>query len=231
MIEMVKEVLEGFNEAVRLIFSGDSQVLEITLRAIYVSGIATILSCLWSLPIGVLIGLGSFKGRFILKNIFSSLIGFPTVALGLVLYLILSKSGPLGMFRLLYTPTAIIIGQAILITPIIVSFVASAIQSVDQEIMLLAKTLGASDLEASIVMLKESLKGVILAISASFSRAIAELGVALMLGGNIKGLTRVFTTAIALETAKGEIALSIALTIILLAIVFLVNFVMGMVKR
>jgi tungstate transport system permease protein len=159
------------------------------------------------------------------------MLGVPTVAFGLILFLLLSKSGPLGFLRILYTPTAIIFGQAILITPIAVSLITNAIEAIDPEIKNLAKTLGASELEASLAVLKESTSGVGLAIIASFNRAIAELGVALMVGGNISGLTSVLTTTIALETNKGEIVLSIALTIILLLIVtglsFSINLIQG----
>jgi tungstate transport system permease protein len=132
---------------------------------------------------------------------------------------------------LLYTPTAIIVGQSILITPIIVSFVANSLEAVDPEIRSLALTLGASGVRANLTMLSESLSGVFLAVTASFNRAIAELGVALMLGGNIRGVTRVLTTTIALETGRGEIALGIALTVVLMAIVGAVNLLVGMARR
>jgi len=153
------------------------------------------------------------------------------VALGLILYLFFSNAGPVGFLRLLYSPTAMIIGQAILITPITVSFIISAIESVDPEIRDLAKTLGASETEASIAVLRESMSGVVLAITASFNRAIAELGVVLMVGGNIAGFTSVLTTTIALETSKGEIALAIALAIILLLIVSALTLTVNLIQR
>jgi tungstate transport system permease protein len=153
------------------------------------------------------------------------------VALGLVLYLFFSKAGPLGFLRLLYDPVGIMVGQAILITPIIVSFTASAIESVDPEIRDLAKTLGASEFEASMTVLKESLSGVVLAITAGFNRAVAELGVALMIGGNIAGHTRVLTTIIALEIVKGNITLGIAMAIILMLIVASLSLVLSLIQR
>ena len=179
----------------------------------------------------MLVSLKEFKGKRILKGVFNALLGVPTVGLGLILYLLLSKSGPLGVFRLLYTPVAIILGQAILITPIMVSFSVSAIEGVGMEIRDLARTLGASESEVSFTVLREALQGVLLAVIASFNRAIAELGIALMLGGNIAGLTRVLTTSIALETARGNFELSIALTIVLLLIVFTLNFAVNLLKR
>lgn len=213
-------ILEGIIKAFQLIFSGDPRVVDITVRALFVSGVASVIAVLLGIPIAMLLALKNFRGKLFIKGIFNTLIGMPTVALGLFLFLIYSKSGPLGFFGLLYTPTAIILGEAILILPIVVSFATNAIEAVDPDIMNQAKTLGASESQAYIAVLKEALAGVILAGVASFNRAIAELGVAQMVGGNIAGWTEVLTTAISLETQKGNIALSIALAIILLAIVF-----------
>ena len=224
-------IIEGFLKALQLIFSGDPTVMEISARAVLVSGSATMLSVLWGLPMAVLLGLKRFPGRFLVKGFFNAMLGMPTVSLGLILYLFFSNAGPVGFLRLLYTPTAMIIGQAILITPITVSFIASAIESVDPEIKDLAKTLGASETEAAIAVLKESSNGVFLALTASFNRAIAELGVVFMVGGNIAHLTSVLTTTIALETNKGEIALAIALAIILLFIVSTLTLTVNLVQR
>lgn len=215
---MALEIIEGIVEAFKLISSGDRTVMEISTRSIAVSGTATLLSTLWGLPAGTLLGLREFRGKFFVKSFFNALLGVPTVALGLTLYLLFSKSGPLGFLRLLYTPFAMILGQSLLITPIMVSFTASAIESVEPEIKDLARTLGASEAQVSLTVLKEAISGVCLAVMASFNRAIAELGVALMLGGNIRGATRVLTTAIALETGRGEVALGIALGIILMLV-------------
>lgn len=206
-------------------------ILDITLRSIAISGAATLLSASWGIPTGILLGLKRFSGRFIVKGLFTALLGIPTVALGLVLYLIFSRAGPMGFLHLLYTPFAIIIGQAILITPIIVSFTTNAIESVESEIRDLAKTLGASGTQASFAVLKESMSGAVLAVTAGFNRAIAELGVALMLGGNLRGVTRVLTTTIALENTKGEIMFGISLTVILLIIVFTINLAVNLIQR
>jgi len=228
---MTQEIIEGLKRVLELIVSGDPAVLDATLRSLYVSGMATLLAILWSLPLGLIIGSKDFFGKRIVKGLFNALLGIPTVGLGLILYLLLSNSGPFGIFRLLYSPTAIILGEALLITPIAVSFTTSAIESIDPEIRNLAKTLGASESEASLVALKEAFPNVILAIFASFNRAISELGIALMLGGNIRGLTRVLTTSIALETTQGNFELGIALTIILFLIVFILSFVTNLFKR
>jgi len=231
MVNKMWEVIEGLKRAIELIISGDPAVLDATFRSLYISGTATLLALAWSLPLGILIGSKNFRGKKLVKGLFNALLGIPTVGLGLILYLVFSKSGPLGMLHMLYRPTAIIIGQAMLITPIMVSFSANAIEAVGTEVKDLAKTLGASENEASVAVLREALPGVTLAVIASFNRAIAELGIALMLGGNIAGLTRVLTTTIALETTRGNFELGIALTIILLLIVFTLNFAVNMLKR
>jgi tungstate transport system permease protein len=206
-------------------------IFQITIRSLHISGTATLLSALWSLPLGILLGIKSFPGKQFVKGIFNALLGMPTVALGLILYLLFSRTGALGFLHLFPSPEAIIIGQAILITPIIVSLTTSAVESVDPEITDLAKTLGASELEASFAVLRESRGGVVLAIIASFNRAIAELGVALAVGGNIRGFTQVLTTTIALEVNRGKIEYSIQLMIILLAIVFTITILTNLLQR
>ncbi len=228
---MTAEIIDGIIKAFQLLFSGDPTIYGIVLRSLYVSGLATLMSTLWSLPVAVLLGMKNIPGKRFLRASFNAFLGIPTVVLGLVLFLFLSRSGPLGMFGLLYTPLAISIGQAILITPIIVSFTTSAIESVDSEIRELAMTLGSTDLQASKAVLQEATGGVMLAILAGFNRAFAELGVAMMLGGNIHGLTRLLTTSIALETARGEIAVSIALGVILVTIVYVLSLILNYLRR
>lgn len=225
------EILDGILKALELIFSGDPRVFDITMRSLYVSGMAALIAILWGIPIAMFLGLKSFRGKLIIKGIFSTLIGVPTVILGLILYLVFSKGGPLGLLSLLYTPTGIIIGQALLVTPMVVSFATTAIEAVDPEIMSLAKTLGASESQAFMAVLKEALSGVFLAGIASFNRAIAELGVATLVGGGIVGWTEVITTGISLETARGNIEIAIALGIILLTLVFGINLAVNFFQR
>ncbi len=228
---MFDTIIESFFQALNLILSGDPEVLSVAIRSLYVSGLAIILACLWGIPIALALALSSFPGKRIVRGFFNSMIGIPTVALGLILFLLLSKSGPLGFFDLLYTPLAMSIGQSILITPILVSFASSAIESTDVEVRNLAKTLGASKLQTTFVVIRESFWGITLAIIASFNRAFAELGASMMLGGNIRYVTRVLTTSIALETAKGEIAFSIALAIILMTVVITITIVINIFRR
>jgi len=228
---MASVILDGLVSAIALIISGDPVLVEITLRSLAISGLATIAASLWSIPLGALVGLGRFRGRVLLRGVFNVLLGVPTVTLGLVLYLLISKSGPLGFLRLLYTPTAIILGQAVLITPIIVSFVANSLEAVDPDVRNLALTLGSSEIEAVLAVLNESMEGVLLSVTAGFNRAIAELGIALMVGGNIRGVTRMLTTYIALETNRGEIAMGIAFAVVLLTIVAVVNLSVNFLQR
>ena len=217
------DILGGILKALQLIISGDPTLYGIVFRSFFFSGIAIILATLWGTPIAMLLGLRDFRGKTIIKTIFNSLIGIPTVVLGLVLFLIFSRGGPLGFLGLLYTPGAIILGEAVLVTPILISIATTAIEAVDPEIMNLAKTLGASESQASIAVLREALNGVLLSNIASFNRAVAELGVALLVGGNIAGLTDVLTTAISRYTARGDLDLAIALGILLMLIVFGIN--------
>ncbi|UCE09008.1 MAG: ABC transporter permease [Candidatus Thorarchaeota archaeon] len=200
-----------------------SEIVEITLRSLFVSGFAAFIATLIGLPIGVLVGLRKFRGRPLVKGVFNGMMAMPTVALGLILYLLFSQTGPLGFLQLLYSPYAIIVGQAILVVPIMVSITTETIENVDPSIRELALTLGADESGARAAVLRESIGGILLASSASFSRAISELGVALMLGGNIVGLTRILTTAIALETARGEVALGIGLAVVLLVVMLVIN--------
>ena len=224
-------IIQGIIQAIELIISGDPEVYRITELSLIISISGTALSCIWSIPISAVLALRNLPGKRVIKGLFNALIGIPTVALGLYLYLMLSRAGPFGYFHLMYTPSAIIIGQCILVTPIVVSFTTSALESVDPEVRTLAKTLGASGMQMDAVVLREARAGVLLAIVAAFNRAFAELGVAIMLGGNIRDLTRVLTTAIALQTEMGDISLSLALALILLSIVMTLSVILSFARR
>ncbi len=223
-------IAEGLSEAMRLIITLDRTVLMITLRSLYTSSLATLISTLIGLPLSVVIALKKFPGRDALKFVFNSLMGIPTVTLGLYLYTLFSRAGPLGSLGLLYTVQGVAIGQAVLILPITVSFITSAIESKDEALRDLTRTLGASEFETSVAILREAYSGVSLALVSSFNRAFAELGIATMLGANIQGVTRVLTTTIALETSKGELGLSFALSFILLLVVLTLNYVIRVMR-
>jgi tungstate transport system permease protein len=219
------DILEGIIKALQLIVSGDPTLYGILYRSLLFSGSAAVLATLWGTPIAMLLSLKDFRGKTIIKGFFNTLIGIPTVVLGLVLFLIFSKSGPLGFLGLLYTPAAIILGEAVLVMPILISIMTSAIEAVDPEIVNLAKTLGASESQTAIAVLKEALNGVLLSNIASFNRAIAELGVALLVGGNIAGSTDILTTAISRYTSRGDLDLAVALGILLMIIIFGINMI------
>jgi tungstate transport system permease protein len=207
------------------------EIIEITLRSLCVSGTATLLSAVWSLPLGLTIGIRDFSGKRFVKGVFNAFLGMPTVVLGLVLFLLIRHAGPFGFLDLLFTPLAIIVGQAILITPIMVSFTTSAVESIDLEIRDLAKTLGATEIQASLAVLREAAGGALLAFIASFNRAIAEMGVAYMVGGIIPGSTMVLTTAIALQRDMANIELGLALAAVLLSIVFAINLTVNLIQE
>ncbi len=224
MADIIGGIIKGFE----LVVTGDPELYGIIYRSLFFSGVAVILAILWGTPLAMLIALKEFRGKTLIKAVINALIGLPTVVLGLILLLMFSKGGPLGFLGLLYTPGAIIIGQAILVTPILISIGVSAIESVDPEIMSLSKTLGASESQAQVAVLREALNGILLSDLASFNRAISELGVVLLVGGNIAGgglRTDVLTTAISRDTAIGEIGLAVALGIFLMIIVFTVNLI------
>jgi tungstate transport system permease protein len=224
-------IIDGITQAVHLIAIRDQQVIEITVRSLQTSSMATVMAALVGLPLGIFIGMRSFTGKEFVKTLFNALVGVPTVSLGLFLWAMFSRDGPLGVLDLLYTVPGIAVGEAILVIPIIVSFTASAIEAKDEKLRDLVRTLGASDFETAMAILREAWGGVSLALVSSFNRAFAELGIAMMLGANIRGITRVLTTAISLETAKGELGLSFALSFILLSVVLSINFVIGYVGR
>ncbi|HIQ32682.1 MAG TPA: ABC transporter permease subunit [Methanothermococcus okinawensis] len=229
-------ILQGLFEAFKLIFSGDPELYDILLRSIKVSGLATLYAGLIGVPTGVVIGLSDFKGKEIVKSIFNGLMGIPTVVLGLILYLFLAPAGPLGFLNLLYTTTGISLGQMVLILPIVVSITVNSIESVEEDIKYLALTLGADESQMMVKIIEEASPGILLSLITAFNRAIAELGVALMVGGNIfiKGgemNTRVLTTAIQMYVTRGEISMAIALGIILLSLVYLISMVVNYIQK
>lgn len=224
-------IVQAFWKALGLIFSGNSEVYWTVYRSLYVSGLGTLLSCLWSIPIGTVLGLRSFRGKWLIKGIFTSLIGVPTVALGLLLYLLMSHLGEFGFLHLLYTLNGIVIGQSILVTPIIVSFTGSALGAADVQLRDLAKTLGASGFRTNLALMRETVWSVVLAVSAAFNRAFGELGVALMVGGSLLGETNVLTTSIALDYNLGDFSVAMAYAIILMAIVLTITLTINLVER
>lgn len=214
---------EGIKEAIRLIVSLDQEVSRTVLLSLRISLTATILASLVGIPAGFLIGTHEFFLKRPVITFFNTLLSLPTVVVGLFLYSLLSKRGPLGLLDLLFTPSAMVIGQFILAIPIIVALSLSAIQMVDSRVKWTAMTLGAGPVRTALTVLSEARFALMGAVIAGFGRVIAEVGAAMMVGGNIKGYTRVMTTAIALETSKGEFAFALSLGFILLFVAFSVN--------
>lgn len=216
-------ILEGLKEAEQLIFWGDPEVWGIVFLSLRVSAMALTLATALGVPSGFLIATRQFRGKRGLVTVLNTLMALPTVVVGLTVYAFLSRRGPLGPLGLLYTPEAMVIGQFLLALPIVTALVLAAIQGVDRRVRPTALTLGASQLQAAWAVLSEARFAVLAAIAAGFGRVIAEVGAAMILGGNIRGFTRTMTTAIALETGKGEFGLAMALGIILLAVAFSIN--------
>jgi tungstate transport system permease protein len=213
-------ILEGLKEAIKLLVTLDPDVLDITSRTLQVTVIATILSVLIGIPIGTVLALTRFFGRGLLVSIVNFGMGLPPVVVGLVTWLCLTRYGPLGALNLLYTPTAIIIAQAIIASPIVAGFSLAAIQSVDPKMRLQLLSFGATRLQYLVLLIWEARLGILAAIIAGFGGVISEVGASMMVGGNIRGYTRVLTTATVLEVSKGKFELATALSIILLVLAF-----------
>ena len=228
---MADIIVQAFQQAINLIASGDPEVYATVYRTIYVASLGTLLACVWSIPIAVFLGLYNFRGKWVIKGFFNALIGVPTVALGLILYLLLSRQGEFGSFHLLYTLNGIAIGQAILVTPIIVSFTANALGAADTQLRDLAKTLGASGFRTNLTLIRETISSMVLSVTAGFNRGFGELGIATIVGGNLLGETRVLTTSIALEINFGSFDIAMAYAIILMAIVIALALTISLIER
>ena len=216
------EIVMGITQAIDLIVTLNPEVLHIAALSVYISLAATLLAACVSIPLGGLIHFREFRGKSILKVIIQTLYSVPTVVVGLLLYLLLSRSGPLGLFGLLFTPEGMILGQMVLIIPITTGLVISALSGVDRNISDTLVSLGATEFQCIVQIVKEARLAILSAVILAFGRAISEVGVAMMIGGNIAGQTRVLTTAIALQTGMGDFGFSIALGIILLSIALVV---------
>ena len=225
------ELWQGLVKAVQLIASFDPEVVEITRRSLAISATSCSIVTLISIPLGSLIHLSRFPGKRALVSVIQTLFSVPTVAVGLLGFVLFSRAGPLGGLNIMFTPTVMIIGQVILIMPLILGLVISALSGVDKAIAETAISLGANRLQTAVITLKEARYAVLTAVIMGFGRALSEVGLALMVGGNIKGFTRTLTTAISLETAKGDIELSLALGIILLLIALTVNITLNRLQQ
>lgn len=228
---VVNEIVDGFVQAFWLIVTLNPEVISITLRSLGISLAATILGTIVSLPLGGLIHFHEFRGKRILINIIQTLYALPTVIAGLFLFLFISRAGPLGFLGLLFTPAGMVLAQFILILPILMGLTISALSNIDREARLTVKSLGASNNQSVLTIMQEARFAIFAAVILGFGRAISEVGAAMMIGGNIRGATRVLTTAISLETSIGDFSLSIALGIILLGVAVIVNIVLNVAQQ
>ncbi len=224
-------LLDSLTRAISLILAFDPEVYRTVWTSLYVSAIAIVFATLLGVPGGLIIGTKRFPGRRVVITLLNTLMALPTVVVGLVVYGFLSRMGPFGQWGLLFTPWAMVIGQVILAAPIIANYTLGALSAADGRIMPTALTLGASQWQSSLQLLQEIRFGAMAAVIAGFGRVIAEVGVAMMLGGNIRGYTRTMTTAIALETSKGEFAFGLALGLFLMTVALLVNLFLNLLQQ
>jgi tungstate transport system permease protein len=224
-------LLTAFPKAFLLIVGLDSELLQIILLSLRVSGTALAISTAVGLPVAAIMGLKEVPFRGLIMSVFNTLMGLPPVVVGLFVYLFLSRSGPLGFLGLLYSPSAMVAAQTILSFPIVVSLCHAAIVGVDPVIRQASLTLGATETQAARAIIGEARFGIMSGIIAAFGRVMAEVGAILIVGGNIAGYTRVMTTTIALETDKGNFELALALGIILLGISLAINLLLHAIQK
>lgn len=225
------ELWYGLVTAFNLIITFDPEVMQIAGRSLTLAASSCSIATLICLPLGSIISFNQFYGKRLLINVIQTLYSVPTVAIGLFVFVFISSAGPFGPLGLLFTPTAIIIGQVILISPIITGLTVSALSGVDKSVNETAISMGANRLQATVLVVKEARFAILAAIIMGFGRGISEVGLSMMVGGNIKGFTRTITTAISLETSKGDLELSLALGIILIFLALLVNIILNRVQH
>jgi len=227
----MNDIIDGFAQAIQLIVTLNPEVMEIAMRTLMISLTATLLASLVAIPLGWWIHFHEFAGKRVVINLIQTLYAVPTVLVGLLVYLLISSSGPLGMLGLLFTPTGMIFAQMLLVIPMMIGLTITAFSNVDRTVVDTITSLGATGYQSMIAIIKEVRFAVFAAIILGFGRAISEVGAAMMIGGNIRGYTRVLTTSIALETSMGNLPLSIALGLILLAIALIITVMLNIVQE
>lgn len=224
-------IIQGIAQAFRLLIQGDPEVLRIAALSLGVSLSATAISLMVGVSLGAMLGLTQFRGRRILVSMVNTGMGAPPVVVGLVVTVFLWRNGPLGLFHLMYSPQAMVIAQCIIALPIVTGFTMASIQQIDPKLRLQIQALGASRLQLLWLLLKETRLPLLAAVMAGFGAVISEVGASMMVGGNITGQTRVFTTAVVMETGKGDFGLAIALSLILMVLVYAVNLALTMIQQ
>jgi tungstate transport system permease protein len=224
-------ILQGIAQAFVLLASGDWETYSAVIATVQVSALSMAASLLLGIPLGYLLGYLDFPGKKEVRTVVDTLLSLPTVFIGLVVYAFLSYRGPLGKLDLLFTLSGIAIGQAILALPIVISLTATAVESLDRHLRLTLVSLGATPRQVFLTSLWEARLGLLIAAVTAAGRVLTEVGISMMVGGNIKWQTRTITTAIALETNKGQFAMGIALGLVLLALAFGINFSLSFLRR
>jgi tungstate transport system permease protein len=224
-------IWDGLRQAVLLLFGGDPDVWEITVLSLKVSSLATVISLFIGLPLGTWIALGQFRGRNFILSLVNTGMALPPVVVGLLVSLLLWRSGPLGDLRLIYTSTAIVIAQTVIAFPVVTGLTVAALQQLNPRLRLQLLGLGASKFQMVTALWREARLPLLAALMAGFGSVISEVGASMMVGGNIRHQTRVLTTAIVMENGKGDFALAIALSVILLLLAYLVNLALTMIQQ
>jgi tungstate transport system permease protein len=224
-------IFEGLKKAFWLLVTFDPEVMGITLLSLEVSGIATLISLLIGISVGVAVALSRFFGKKIVVSLINTGMGLPPVVVGLFVTIFLWRNGPLGFLGILYTPTAMIVAQAIIASPIVMGITLAAIQQLPQKLRLQILALGATRLQMVWILIKEAKLPLLAAVMAGFGGVISEIGASIMVGGNIKGYSRVLTTATVMETSRGNFDIAIALGIILLLLAFLINLILTQIQQ
>ena len=224
-------ILEGIKKAFWLLVSFDPEVMEITLLSLQVSGTATLISLLIGITTGVTVALSRFPGKKIAVSLINTGMGLPPVVVGLFVTIFLWRNGPLGFFGILYTPTAMIIAQTVIAAPIVMGITVAAIQQLSPKLRLQILALGATRLQMVWILIKEARLPLLAAVMAGFGGVISEVGASIMVGGNIKGYSRVLTTATVMETGRGNFEVAIALGIILLLLAYFINLVLTQIQQ
>ena len=225
------ELWQGLLKAIQLIATLDPEVMEITGRSLLIAVTSCSIASIICLPLGSVIRFNRFPGKRFLINLIQTFYSVPTVAIGLFVFVLFSGAGPLGGLDILFTPIVIVIGQVVLITPVILGLTISALSGVDEAVSETAASLGANQFQIGVLVIKEARFAVLSAVIMGFGRALSEVGLSLIVGGNIKGFTRTITTAISLETSKGDIELAIALGIILISLALVINIILNRLQQ
>jgi tungstate transport system permease protein len=224
-------IYEGIKQAIILLITFDPEVMRITLLSLKVSGTATLIRLFLGISTGTLVALTQFPGKKIVVSLINTGMGLPPVVVGLFVTIFLWRNGPLGFLGMLYTPAAIIIAQSVIATPIVMGITLASMQQLPKKLRLQILALGATPLQSVWVLIKEARLPLLAAVMAGFGGVISEIGASIMVGGNIKGYTRVLTTATVMETGKGNFEVAIALSIILLAMAYCINYILTHIQQ